>query len=62
MQTVSCTKFDVNVVPVPDNNQYTRKPDFLINLRDQRVKVGEPLMYSMGDGKNIYGERMDVKA
>jgi hypothetical protein len=38
------------------------KPSWLVNLADQRVKVGESLLYSPGIQLNTYGFFMHVSA
>jgi len=38
------------------------KPEWLVNLSNQRVKVGHNLLYSPGIQMNTYGYMMEVKA
>ena len=52
--------FDLDIAPTPTDVIYTEEPDFIINLEDQKVKVGDLLQYSPGLPTNIYGYIMDV--
>ena len=35
-------------------------PEWLLQLEDQRVKVGKSLLYQMGDNSNQFGEKTRV--
>ena len=65
--TTVCTGFDLKVVPLPGEEPapevdiFQVEPDFLINLTDQRVKVGDDLSYSPGAQIGVYGEVMEVQ-
>ena len=61
VNTTSCVNFNLIVDPLPANNTYTTMPDFLLNLEDQRVKVGDALKYSLGLPENTAGYIMNVE-
>lgn len=61
VQTSACTEFDVKVKPEPTDIIYTKEPEFLLNLDDQRVRVGEALQYKIGQPVNNYGFRMELE-
>ena len=60
--TNECTKLDLIVIPAPSGQGKTVsvEPEFMINLKDQRVKVGQALAYTPGVQLNGYGLLMDV--
>jgi len=60
LNTTSCTSFDLVVIPVPEVIIWSVEPEFMVNLEDKRVKVGESLTYSLGNIMGSYGYLMDV--
>ena len=49
LSTRECTDFEIVIEPVGGANiTVTFKPDWLVNLQNQRVKVGDNLVYSPG--------------
>ena len=60
--TKECTKLDIVVVAAPQGQGKTVsvEPEFMVSLKDQRVKVGQALAYTPGIQLNGYGLMMDV--
>ena len=56
-----CREFTITVSPVPNQKIVSKEPEFMLNLSNQRVKVGESLDYSPGASRNTYGYLMDVE-
>lgn len=49
LRTKSCSEFKLEVKPIGGANiTVSIMPDWLVNLEDQRVRVGESLVYSPG--------------
>ena len=49
LNTRVCTNFDLVVEPLSDANiTVSIMPDWMVNLEDQTVKVGDSLLYSPG--------------
>lgn len=53
-------EFDITVSPVPDVKVWTVEPDFMVGLQDQRVQVGDSLVYTLDNIEGSYGYQMDV--
>ena len=49
LNTTECIDFDFKVEPVPDVKVWTVEPDFMVGLDNQRVKVGDSLLYTLED-------------
>lgn len=63
LNTKSCTDFTVIVEPLSDANiTVSVEPEWIANLEDQRVKVGQSLLYTPGIQYNSYGFLMEVSA
>ena len=58
LNTTDCTEFELKVDPLP--SAFEIEPEFMVNLQDQRVKVGDSLVYSPGDKLSSYGHEMTV--
>ena len=59
--TTACRVFTITVSTIPNNRTVPIEPDFMLGLKNQRVKVGESLAYSLGVQINSYGYPMDVE-
>ena len=58
LNTTDCTEFELRVDPLP--SAFEIEPEFMVNLQDQRVKVGNSLVYSPGDKLSSYGHEMTL--
>ena len=59
-ETTDCTEFDLTVEASPSGEIIKVEPEFMVNLQDQRVKVGDSLIYSLEDRLSSYGHEMTV--
>ena len=63
LNTRSCTEFTVKIEPLNTANiTVTKEPEWIISLQNQRVKVGDSLLYAPGIQFNTYGYLMEVSA
>ena len=60
-ETTDCTDFDLTVEALPSGEIIKVEPEFMVNLQDQRVKVGDSLIYSLEARLSSYGHEMTVK-
>lgn len=58
LETTECTEFELTIKPLP--LAFEIEPKFMVNLQDQRVKVGDSLVYSPGDKLSSYGHEMTL--
>ena len=61
LMTTACKEFKVTVNPLSISNTTTAvsiEPEFMLSLHDQKVKVGDSLIYSPGVQLNTYGYMM----
>lgn len=49
LKTETCSEFDYKVNPVPDVFVWTNELDFKVEFEDQKVRVGDTLVYTLGD-------------
>ena len=59
-ETTDCTDFDLTVEALPSGEIIKVEPEFMVNLQDQRVKVGDSLIYSLEARLSSYGHEMTV--
>lgn len=56
-----CREFKITVEAIPNNKTVPIEPEFMLRLANQRVKVGDSLVYSPGVQLGTYGYLMDVR-
>ena len=63
LMTTACKEFKITVNSMSNSNTTTAvtiEPEFMLSLHDQKVKVGDSLIYSPGVQLNTYGYMMQV--